>query len=844
MANKEVYTKIYKNETAYTNSFNFDGSNDYISIPNLGYTGDYSHTFEAWVNIDTVTGNGTTLFAIGPATIDQGIFWAYTSTTNLRFAIWAREDVNLTVTDPTGLGWFHIACIYDALLSTVFVYYNGVLEATSSVTNNPNLADSNYNVGRVNNGDAAAFYDGKMSEIKLWSDGRTRQEIAFYQNRTLLDSTLQRIQEIPDDNLQVYYPMNQDSGLAVTDYSGNGYDGTLTGASASDWVTDVPTGLLRRAYKGFSTEYDFNSIRSYLNAGYGDLSLSIPAKFGQESNIGVDGYEVEISYHPTPGSQKLIYSGEIVVDEQTASAKDKVSIRAISGIGKLANTYFESETGSYNITYTNTRISDIIDDILASYNSQQPYPKISYTRLKTNFIDFDGSGDYVNIADTADLESSDSNFTVSAWVNADVNNRTAASKWGTTTGDQNWKIELNSSTRFVFTVRTSTAEYTATDTITRNLGQWYNVAGVFDATNSKIILYVDGEAVAETSTVGNMSWGAANVRVSGLADSSSLWDGQISEFEIWNEARSRNQILLLMSRSLIDESNTLITSEADLDNLAGYWPLNEESGITATDYSVNSNNGVITIADRVLDYKVAYRINENAVPNTYISIDFNTTSHLDALQAVIKETRYNWVWYLDTDSSIQLRQIPLEPQFYLFMGRDIEYVTRKLDKSKIRNEILMWDGADTSPVARRYRDWGSINMYGRYTKIVRDGRLTASGMDNYATKEILNYHEPINSVEVKIFDQTAGGKYDISDIKIGSLIRIVNLENSDIPTTLLVTDKNDTLDQAILYSYDVSDYQSRILAEEKNKQRQINWQDGPSSYTDVTVDTDFLDTEV
>ena len=844
MANKEIYTKIYKNETAYTNSFNFDGTDDYISIPNLGYTGDYSHTFEAWVNIDTVAGSGTTVFAIGPATIDQGIFWAYTSTTNLRFAIWAREDVNLTVTDPTSLGWFHLSCIYDKFLSTVFVYYNGVLEASSSVTNNPNLANSNYNIGRVNNGDATAFFDGKMSEIKLWSDGRTRQEIAFYQNRTLLDSTLQRIQEIPDDNLQVYYPMNQDSSLTVTDYSGLGNNGTLTGASTSDWVTDVPKNLLSRVYKGFSVEYDFNSIRSYLNSGYGDLSLSIPAKFGQEDNIGVDGYEVEISYHPTPGSQKLIYSGEIVVDEQTASAKDKVSIRAISGLGKLANTYFESETGSYNITYTDTRVSDIIDDILASYNSQQPYPKISYTRLKTNFIDFDGSGDYVNIADTSDLESSDSNFTVSAWVNTDVNTRTVASKWGTTTGDQNWKIELNSSTRFVFTIRTSTAEYTATDTITRNLGQWYHVAGVFDSTNNKIILYVNGEAITETSTVGSMSWGASNVRISGLADSSSIWDGRISEFAIWNEARAKNQIILLMSRSLIDVSNNLITSEANLDNLAGYWPLNEGTGTTATDYSVNSNNGTITGAGWTTDFKLAYKEDENAIPNKYISIDFNTTSHLDALQAVMKETNYNWVWYLDTDSSIQLRQIPLRPQFYLFMGRDIEYVTRKKDKSKIRNEMLLWNGDDTSPIARRYRDSDSINTYGKYTKIVRDGRLSASGMDNYATKEILNYHEPINSVEVKIFDQTAGGKYDISDIKIGSLIKIVNLENSDIPTTLLVTDKNDTLDQAVLYSYDVSDYQSRILTEERNKQSQINWQSGPSSYTDITVDTNFIETEV
>lgn len=61
------------------------------------------------------------------------------------------------------------------------------------------------------------------------------------------------------------------------------------------------------------------------------------------------------------------------------------------------------------------------------------------------------------------------------------------------------------------------------------------------------------------------------------------WRGQLAEVSVWSVARSPEEIAADMHGCPAD----------DAPGLAGYWPLDEGSGSTATDKSVNGNHGAI-----------------------------------------------------------------------------------------------------------------------------------------------------------------------------------------------------------------------------------------------------------
>ena len=59
---KEVLIKKYQQEYAYDKALHFDGSNDYISLPNLGFNGNADITIECLVKIDTLGADRSFIF--------------------------------------------------------------------------------------------------------------------------------------------------------------------------------------------------------------------------------------------------------------------------------------------------------------------------------------------------------------------------------------------------------------------------------------------------------------------------------------------------------------------------------------------------------------------------------------------------------------------------------------------------------------------------------------------------------------------------------------------------------------------------------------------------------------
>lgn len=123
-----------------------------------------------------------------------------------------------------------------------------------------------------------------------------------------------------------------------------------------------------------------------------------------------------------------------------------------------------------------------------------------------------------------------------------------------------------------------------------NDGLWHHYAITLDESNKILSLYIDGEEDNSTILASDVNI-TANTNTLRLAYNHSIYkpslNGSIVELSVWDKFLTKNEIQHLMA-SAPDTSDT---------NLIGYWPLNEGSGTTVKDYSANSNDGTITVAN-------------------------------------------------------------------------------------------------------------------------------------------------------------------------------------------------------------------------------------------------------
>ena len=199
----------------------------------LDLSGD--HTVECWVNMESLpsSGNYMMLFNKHGASGSFGYLWGIyndggtyklkggVSSSGVDFDFKTSDDIAIT----TGT-WYHLAVSFDASEHSASFYKNGSLVSTDSSGSLTSINNNNQNlfVGCSFQGSYASFLDGKMDELKIYSDVRTASEIS--QDRYSSPAT--------GDNLVLYCPLNNSGD----DESGNNNDLLLL--NAPSYSTTVP----------------------------------------------------------------------------------------------------------------------------------------------------------------------------------------------------------------------------------------------------------------------------------------------------------------------------------------------------------------------------------------------------------------------------------------------------------------------------------------------------------------------------------------------------------------------------------------------------------------------------
>ena len=239
-----ILTILFISSSSFSqNGIQFDGVNDIIATNYSGISGSAPRTVEAWIKT-TANCNPS-----AGGTQDVILDWG-SSSTGGRFTfciLWAnaiRLEVagnGLSGVTPINDGlWHHVAATYNPMATpSVKLYVDGVLDAEGNLTVAVNTGTSvNVNIGkRVDN---INHFEGSMDEVRIWNTAKTITEINQNMNNEICSV---------DPSLKLNYRMNQgvangtNTGLtSLTDYSGNGNTGTLTGFALSGTGSNYTTG--------------------------------------------------------------------------------------------------------------------------------------------------------------------------------------------------------------------------------------------------------------------------------------------------------------------------------------------------------------------------------------------------------------------------------------------------------------------------------------------------------------------------------------------------------------------------------------------------------------------------
>lgn len=151
----------------------FDGVDDQITLPNLGFSGNTSVTVSLWHRPSESAGSQNITFGFGERGTAGAVFGLdAVNDGEVMLFFWGN---NLTVSTSLYYGaWSHIAGRYDASTGERSIWFNGS-EAGSDTAPTPNFQDKNYGIGSM---DSANWYNGDIDEVRVYNRALSSSEIS------------------------------------------------------------------------------------------------------------------------------------------------------------------------------------------------------------------------------------------------------------------------------------------------------------------------------------------------------------------------------------------------------------------------------------------------------------------------------------------------------------------------------------------------------------------------------------------------------------------------------------------------------------------------------------------
>jgi hypothetical protein len=223
-------------------------------------------------------------------------------------------------------------------------------------------------------------------------------------------------------------------------------------------------------------------------------------------------------------------------------------------------------------------VTDSTNYVIYYGNSSATQP----VSIRERFIDFDGVDDRVTITENNAIDILNGSMTWMTWMKTTTTGTPMIYRKSDSGNANGVLMQFVTGGRMNFFLGASHALITTNSTL--NTGQWVHLAFVYDRSQSKAFIYVNG--VLDAS--GDVSNAPANMDpttfgVLGSSYGSAFFQGSLDEFTIVNTALSQQNIQSSMNSPLTSASSFW-------SNVRAYWKFDETSGQTVTD---SSGTGII-----------------------------------------------------------------------------------------------------------------------------------------------------------------------------------------------------------------------------------------------------------
>ncbi len=336
---------------------NFNGSDDYVNIPNsssVQFTNQF--TAEGWFYVTSTTQNGVMGLISQSGGVNQTWKWftgsGYGGAVSTEFHT-SGGGITPSFGNVSLNTWEHYAETYDG--SSVKLYKNGRLISTTSLTGNMLSPTNNIAIGCDNYSCAGRYYKGQIDQVRIFNYVRTPAQVAWDYNR---------------GKPVGWWSFDECSGSVANDRSGNSNTGTITiGATG----TQTAAGTCQSAntahawYNGAS-----GKLNSSLNFDGTDDHVSLPTTIGTFSVISVAGWfknslagTIISALNGSCGDQ-IIYSDSNAFGQLCFSNGTYKTV--YSGINTLDNQWHQGVTtfdGTYVRFYLDGRLVGTSDAVSA-----------------------------------------------------------------------------------------------------------------------------------------------------------------------------------------------------------------------------------------------------------------------------------------------------------------------------------------------------------------------------------------------------------------------------------------------------------------------------------------------
>ncbi len=220
----------------------------------------------------------------------------------------------------------------------------------------------------------------------------------------------------------------------------------------------------------------------------------------------------------------------------TASDQPGENYDLIVGESTFAN--YQTDANTIGLWHLNDKTNNIFDSS-GYYNNGTT----SGTTAVNAYLDygrsFNGTSDWINIdSEAADMPTTTSNLSVSAWVkwdDAPTTNEVVIS-YGGNNSATGWLLQYETTGKIQFSVRNANS---VSSGITPVGGHWYHLTGTYDHSNVK--LYIDGQLVGSSPATSNIIT-ATTLRFGNEYNRSYYFDGVLDEIRIDKIARTPEEI--------------------------------------------------------------------------------------------------------------------------------------------------------------------------------------------------------------------------------------------------------------------------------------------------------------